>query len=69
MVQKSYSHHQTIQIRLKKHVLLHQKECILSRRPHLDIKEFKILTKYDVPEGIKMRIETEFEVKVVEHKE
>ena len=43
--------------------------CILIRRPHLDIKGIKIITKSDVPEYIKMGIETEFGVKLVEHKE
>ena len=42
---------------------------MLSRRPHSDIREVKILTKFDVPEDIKMGIETELGVKVVEHKE
>ena len=37
-----------------------KKRCILSRRPHLDIKEVKILTKSDVPQDIKMRTQTEF---------
>ena len=46
-----------------------KKECILSCRPHLDIKEVKILTKSDVPEGIKMGIKAELGVNVVEHKE
>ena len=46
-----------------------KKRCILSRRPHLDIKEVKILTESDVLEDIKMGIETGFEVKIVEHKE
>ena len=46
-----------------------KKRYILSRRPHLDIKEVKILTKSDVPEDIKMGIKPEFGVKVVEHKE
>ena len=46
-----------------------KKRCILSRRPHLDIEEVKILTKSDVPEDIRMVIKTDFEVKVVEHKE
>ena len=31
-----------------------KKRCILSRRPHLDIKEVKILTKSDVPEDISL---------------
>ena len=42
---------------------------MLSRKPYLDIKEVKILTKSDVPEDIKMVIKIEFEVKVVENKE
>ena len=42
---------------------------MLIRRPHLDIKEIKIITKSDVPEDIKMGIKTEFGVKLVEHKE
>ena len=46
-----------------------KKRSILSRRPYLNIKEIKILTKSDVPEHIKIGIKTEFEVKVVEHKE
>ena len=46
-----------------------KKGCILSRGPHLDIKEAEILTKSDVPQDIKMRIKTKFGVKVVEHKE
>ena len=46
-----------------------KKKCILSRRPHLDIKEVKILTKSDIPEEIKMGSKTDFGVKVVEHKE
>ena len=46
-----------------------KRRCILIRRPHLDIKEIKIITKSDVPEDIKMGIETEFGVKLVEHKE
>ena len=46
-----------------------KKRCILSRRPHLDIKEVKILTESDVLEEIKVGIETGFEVKIVEHKE
>ena len=46
-----------------------KKRCILSRRPHLDIKQVKILTESDVPEEIKIGIETGFEVKFVEHKE
>ena len=46
-----------------------KKSCMLSRKPYLDIKEVKILTKSDVPEDIKMVIKIEFEVKVVENKE
>ena len=46
-----------------------KKRCILSCRPYLDIKEVKILTKSNAPENIKMGIETEFGVKVLEHKE
>ena len=46
-----------------------KKRCILSRRPHLNIKEVKTLTKSDVPEDNKMGIKREFEVKGVEHKE
>ena len=46
-----------------------KRRCILIRRPHLDIKEIKIITKSDVPEDIKMGIETGFGVKLVEHKE
>ena len=46
-----------------------KRRYILIRRPHLDIKEIKIITKSDVPEDIKMGIETEFGVKLVEHKE
>ena len=42
---------------------------MLSRRPHLDIKEVKILTKSDIPEDIKMGIKIELEVRVFEHKE
>ena len=42
---------------------------ILSHRSNLDIKEVKILTKSDVSKDIKMGIETEFGVKLVEHKE
>ena len=37
-----------------------KKRCIFSRRPHLDIREVKILTKSYVPEDIKMGIKTEF---------
>ena len=69
MVRKSYNHHQTMQNRSKEHLLLAKKRCILSRRPHLDIKEVKILTKSDVPEDNDMGIKTEFRVKVVEQKE
>ena len=43
-----------------------KRRCILIRRSHLDIKEIKIITK---SENIKMGIETEFGVKLVEHKE
>ena len=46
-----------------------KKEMHTCRRPHLDIKEVKILTESDVLEDIKMGIETGFEVKIVEHKE
>ena len=46
-----------------------KRRCTLIRRPHSDIKEIKIITKSDVPEDIKMGIETEFGVKLVEHKE
>ena len=43
-----------------------KRRCILNRRSHLDIKRIKIITK---PEDIKIGIETEFGVKLVEHKE
>ena len=33
------------------------------------MKKIKILTKSDFPEDIKVRIKTEFGVKIVEHKE
>ena len=46
-----------------------KKRCILTLRPHLEVKEVKVLTKSDVPEDIKMGIKTEFGVKIVEHKE
>ena len=46
-----------------------KKRSILSRRPHLNMKEVKILTKSDNPEHIKIGIKTELGVKVVEHKE
>ena len=46
-----------------------KKRCIPSRRPHLDIKEVKILIKSDVPEDTDIGIKTEFGVKVAEHKE
>ena len=39
------------------------------RRPCLDKKEIKITTISDVPEDIKMRIETELGVTLAEHKE
>ena len=43
-----------------------KRRCILNRRSHLHIKRIKIITK---PEDIKIGIETEFGVKLVEHKE
>ena len=43
-----------------------KKRCILIRRSHLGTKETKIITK---SEDIKMGIETEFGVKLFEHKE
>ena len=46
-----------------------KRRCILIRRPYLDIKEKKIITKSDVREEIKMGIKTEFGVKLLEHKE
>ena len=46
-----------------------KRRCILIRRPHLDIKKIKIITKSDVPEDMKMGIETEFGVTLVEHKD
>ena len=46
-----------------------KRRCILIRRPHVDVKEIKIITKSDVPEDIKMRTEAEFGVKLGEHKE
>ena len=46
-----------------------KKRYILIRRPHLDIKEVKVVTKFDVPEDIKMGIEPEFGVKLIKHKE
>ena len=36
-----------------------KKRCILSCRPHLDIKKVKILTKSDVPEDIKLGLRWE----------
>ena len=46
-----------------------KRRCILIRRPNLEVKEIKIITKSDVLEDIKMESETEFGVKLVEHKE
>ena len=46
-----------------------KKRYILIRRPHLDIKEVKIITKSDVPEDIKVGIEPEFGVKLIKHKQ
>ena len=46
-----------------------KRRCIVIRRPHLDMKEMKIITKSDVLEDVMMTIETEFGGKLVEHKE
>ena len=37
-----------------------KERCLLSRRPHLDIKEVEILTQFDLTDDIKIVIETKF---------
>ena len=47
VVWKRYGHKQLIQNRSKKHELLCQKRCLLSRGPCLDVKEVEVLSKSD----------------------
>lgn len=42
---------------------------MLSRRPHLDLKEVEMLTQSDFLDDIEIVIETEFRIKVVELEE
>lgn len=65
MVWKSYCHERAIQNRPKKHVLLCQEDMLTQ----LQTIFRHMLTKTEVPEDTKMGIETEFEIKVFEHKE
>ena len=69
MVTKSWATTKKYKIGQRNKYYCAKKGCILICKPHLDIKEVKIITQSDFLEDIKIGIETEFGVELVEHKE